>query len=279
MARYFNWVSGSEGNYLGGSSPVSAYPITMSIWFNPDRNDNTYDAMFLGASGSEYVGIYLNLANSSGNAYVTATVNDSVYAATSNQYAAETWNHAAATFGSNTNRRAFLNGQGGTVNTTTRSMTTPVNTMIGGFNIGSNVFGAMGGDLADAAVWNIVLTDAEIVALSKGVSPLNIRPSNLMAYWPIYGISSPEPNLARTGSALNLTLGATGGATSFQVPHPPVRRPFAGTSGIVMPPAFVPTGRTKIWNGSTWELKPVKVWTGSAWIEKPAKIWNGSAWV
>jgi hypothetical protein len=38
-------------------------------------------------------------------------------------------------------------------------------------------------------------------------------------------------------------------------------------------------GRTKVWNGSAWVLKPVKVWTGSAWVTKPLKVWNGSAWI
>ncbi len=39
------------------------------------------------------------------------------------------------------------------------------------------------------------------------------------------------------------------------------------------------SGNVKVWNGSTWVVKPVKVWNGSAWVVKPAKYWNGSAWV
>jgi hypothetical protein len=40
-----------------------------------------------------------------------------------------------------------------------------------------------------------------------------------------------------------------------------------------------PAGRAKVWNGSSWVVKPVKVWSGSAWVTKPVKVWNGSAWV
>jgi hypothetical protein len=47
--------------------------------------------------------------------------------------------------------------------------------------------GAHDGLLAEVAIWNIALSDAEIKLLSKGVSPLMIRPANLKGYWPIFG--------------------------------------------------------------------------------------------
>lgn len=39
------------------------------------------------------------------------------------------------------------------------------------------------------------------------------------------------------------------------------------------------SGRVKIWDGSSFKLKPVKIWNGSSWVTKQAKIWNGSNWV
>lgn len=39
-------------------------------------------------------------------------------------------------------------------------------------------------DTLTEASWNVVLTDAEIVALAAGISPLFIRPQNLIAYSP-----------------------------------------------------------------------------------------------
>lgn len=38
------------------------------------------------------------------------------------------------------------------------------------------------------------------------------------------------------------------------------------------------TGQMKIYNGSTWALKPVNVWNGSSWVTKPVKWWNGTSW-
>lgn len=39
------------------------------------------------------------------------------------------------------------------------------------------------------------------------------------------------------------------------------------------------SGQIKVWNGSSWVVKPVKVWNGSSWVTKPVKRWNGTAWV
>jgi hypothetical protein len=38
-------------------------------------------------------------------------------------------------------------------------------------------------------------------------------------------------------------------------------------------------GKIKVWNGSSWVVKPVKFYNGSTWIEGMTKRWNGSAWV
>ena len=47
--------------------------------------------------------------------------------------------------------------------------------------------------------------------------------------------------------------------------------------GVDTPPP-VSSGNIKIFNGTTFEAKPVKVWSSSAWVTKPLKCWNGSTW-
>lgn len=73
------------------------------------------------------------------------------------------------------------------------------------------------GDLCEAAIWNTSLTAAEIRGLAAGVSPRVVRPMNLLAYWPIWGLSYPEPDmgknrahLAQVGSALAATRQMSG---------------------------------------------------------------------
>ena len=39
------------------------------------------------------------------------------------------------------------------------------------------------------------------------------------------------------------------------------------------------TGYIKVWDGTSWVLKPMKYWDGSNWVIKPVKFYNGSTWV
>lgn len=61
------------------------------------------------------------------------------------------------------------------------------------------------GDLAEIAVWNTALTGAEAAALAKGFSPLFVRPSALVAYWPLIGRTDPEIDVWKNRLAGTLT--------------------------------------------------------------------------
>lgn len=64
------------------------------------------------------------------------------------------------------------------------------------------------GDIAECAVWNVALTDAEIAAYNKGVSPFLIRPINLFRYYPLYG-TTQEADLSGSGD-----VGTNNGSTA-----------------------------------------------------------------
>ena len=42
------------------------------------------------------------------------------------------------------------------------------------------------GSWLKAAEWDVVLTDVEIEALGRGISPVFIRPDHLVWFWPLY---------------------------------------------------------------------------------------------
>jgi hypothetical protein len=71
------------------------------------------------------------------------------------------------------------------------------------------------GSLADGAQWNTNLSAAEITALSKGARPYTIRPANLLGWWPLDGLQSPEEELS--GAKNNGTL--TGTTAAFGPPY------------------------------------------------------------
>ena len=59
------------------------------------------------------------------------------------------------------------------------------------------------GRLAESAIWNAALTAAEMASLGAGFSPLCIRPSALVAYWPQLQLLDPVHD--RFGSTLDET--------------------------------------------------------------------------
>lgn len=134
------------------------------------------------------------------------------------------WNHIVAKFVSSTSRYAYLNGVAGSQNTgNIAPSANPDKTAIG-VQIredGSLNQAATASRIAEVGFWNTDLTDAEIAALAKGVSPLLIRFQNLVAYYPlIRGDSSgDEPN--PKDAAYKMT---EQGTISVQ-PHPPVFMP------------------------------------------------------
>ena len=89
-----------------------------------------------------------------------------------------------------------------------------------------------GGSLAEYAIWNVVLSAAELSSLAAGVSPEFIRPASLTVYIPILG-QSTEPNY-RSGSAGTVT-----GTTSSA--HPRVYKPY-GLLQLGIPYVAPPAG-------------------------------------
>ncbi len=47
------------------------------------------------------------------------------------------------------------------------------------------------GEMWDWAAWNVQLTAAEFAYLATGISPLMVRPQNLLGYWPMHDTNNP----------------------------------------------------------------------------------------
>ena len=73
------------------------------------------------------------------------------------------------------------------------------------------------GDLAEAAMWDVALTDAQVTMLGLGFCPLLVAPEGLVAYWPLLGRFDPEISPVG-GFALTLT------ASPANAVHPIIRR-------------------------------------------------------
>lgn len=227
MARSFNGTS--DFINCGNSSTLNPTgALTVSVW-----------TLLTGLSGSQWVVARDDNALGRSFSFGTVTTNFTLQVNGANQIssavgASGVWQHRLFTGNGGgvgaTTYAGYLNGVASGGGTTTGPL--PAATT-GNFTIGERTFAAsqgfVGGRIAEAAIWNIVLTAGEISALAKGARPNTIRRSALLGWWPIDGIQSPEPDFS--GNKNNGTLTGTAFVTG-----PPVRlfSPYRPT-----PPEFI----------------------------------------
>jgi len=238
VARAF--VAASSQQLFNASTPVSGVPLSMACWYRTTTGawKGLIDLANSAGGSTGEVGLGLTATGTTiGANRVVAEINGGVggtSAVSSSSYSqANAWEHAAAVFASNTSRAAYLNG--GNKGTATLSATPA------GLNeafVGNDIFNDYhDGAIADAAIWAAALDDFEVAALALGVSPLLIRPSALVAYWPLVGMTSPEIDLI---GRRELTIT---GATA--APQPRLIVPVGQAVGRFGSHVFLLTGVTK----------------------------------
>jgi hypothetical protein len=223
MARLFTSAS---SQYLENTSAVlTSMPFTMACWFRSSDITTTQTAMALGASGSNDRWALFLAGAQAGDFLQAASVQSgtTTAAATTTGFLADTWHHGCAVFASANSRSIYIDGGSKGSNAGSSTPGTPNRTSIGARN-SSGVYGVfMSGRIADAGIWNVALSDAEVAALAKGLHPTRMRPDALVAFWELCGDDSPEPDwhlIGGTRYAMTLANAPTKAA------HAPVS-PFA----------------------------------------------------
>lgn len=139
---------------------------------------------------------------------------------------------AVADFGAGT-LTPYLTGTGNQVAATYGSTTYVAGTptipdQLGGWVDGGNVLRQYDGRLAHAALWRAPLDSVDMLYLALGVSPLDIRPNDLVAYWPLLGIHSPEIDYG----PYNMTVTITGSVPAYTTSDAPMIPPLLEESGF-----------------------------------------------
>lgn len=161
-----------------------SYPITLYLRFSADRDD-AGEALF--ALHSAEHGHSIRLGGNIAGKPVRAVSSYGAGPANDNgAYQVGVYASAGALFSSVTNRLVFVDQR------TPITGTNPTTESVGNAKayIATRPFeGAEGlffdGAGAEAAIWSVALTAAEIASLAKGFSPRRIRPQSLVFYAPL----------------------------------------------------------------------------------------------
>lgn len=130
------------------------------------------------------------------------------------------WNHFAYVWTGGTDSELYLNGASiGTKGT---------NAVWGGADTArviGNVVPAAGntdvrGSMAHVAIYTRRLTADEIVSLAGRAFPSLVAPGALQDFWPLWGVSDPEPNLAGGTAGTLTSVDAADGPGQFMPPPP-----------------------------------------------------------
>lgn len=206
MARKF--VSAS--NQTGGNSTFAgvSYPFTMAHWFNTTilggSNQNMVMLYPSTNSGFNNIGTGIDGASSKAETFTSDTIGTfDVNILGSVALTTGVWHHIAMVCASSNNKISYLDGVA-TPTTFLQNLLSQGNVSVGNYTGGSGVFN---GSLAEIAFWSSALTPNEINSLVRGAATYSVRPNSLLAYWPMWGLASPEVELG--GGRNSLTLANT----------------------------------------------------------------------
>ena len=207
MARDFTAVSSDK---LSVNVAVrTAYPLSLSIWFNSDDVTGTYALMDIADTAVDDDDWLLLIQGGVAGDPVdfnTRQLGTSDAARTTTGYTAGTWFHALGTGASSTSRACYLNGGGKGTATTDLTPASLDRTAIGIRSRAGDSL-RLAGLAAECAIYSVALSDAEALMLANGLHPYSIQAGNLAGYWPVYGHASPEVDWSGGGN--NMTVAGT----------------------------------------------------------------------
>lgn len=182
MAYAFN----GSTQYIFGDQSVNAAPLTLYVNGSCNNLGAQQFALALGHTNGSFIALaYRGDVN---NDPVTAYESNFIqtpYSASLTAYRQSIFESVAAVFVSNEYRSVYLNGVEGIPNTHVLPTDANANKTSIGVLFRVTAVAYFTGITAECAIWNVVLTSAEIASLAKGFSPRRIRPQSRVFYAPL----------------------------------------------------------------------------------------------
>lgn len=175
-------LNGSN-QYFSAGLPVGITqnePLTLACRFFVDSFASTTRLVVVGATSTSTSRYLLEVVSTG----VLRAAKNTGAGGNSGAVSLSTWHHGAAVFTSDTSRTVYLNGVG-----TTNTLSIPDGTTaFDGLTIGRNVESSgnfLNGRIAEVGIWTAALSAAEVISLSNGFTPDQVRPESLAFYAPL----------------------------------------------------------------------------------------------
>ena len=182
-------LNGTNQYISVNSAPASGIPLTLSALVYPSFNDVQYPIIDVtdsfGATTGSRVTMFFN-GGAAGDPVqcLACNTNTCGSAITTSGFSINTWNSGISVSTQN-NRSSFINASGKGTNESTINLAILTSMRLATRIVDGSVDSYLNGRLAECAIWNVALTDAEIASLAKGFKPTRIRPQSLVFYAPL----------------------------------------------------------------------------------------------
>lgn len=219
MPREFS--SASSQALTRSNAVISAYPFTVAAWARATTVASLQEVISIGANtGANQNEVSIGFSATGAPRARVATAGTERIATAGAAPSNGAWCHICGVFTNSTSRDCYLNAANKGSNTSSVNLSGSLDRMALGRRELDTPSNYLTGAIAEAAIWSVALDIDEITALAKGVCPLLIRPTALLAYWPLFGNDSPEPDRWRNSYALTLVNTPTKSTDGIRVYYP-----------------------------------------------------------
>lgn len=177
----------SEGLYTDNAA-FTAAPATMSAWFLPDTTTEIMEIVFVGDKDSANNDRFaMQCTSSPDKLRFQVRTGSSTNAVTSNTLTDGSWHHGCACEIASNDHQVYLDGDTANKGTSTTSrVPSGVNRTAIGFEGHSTQDEFFDGRICEVAIWDVAISEVEVVALSNRAHPFSIRPQSLVFYSAMY---------------------------------------------------------------------------------------------
>jgi hypothetical protein len=179
----YNFTAASSQYLSTVSAPASGTPMTIACWVRPTSVAAAQASVAVGVSSGtsrNQIGIA-----SGGGPQINSTGTSSQTSTSGTGISANTWSHLCGTFSSTVLRELWQNATKTATGTANCGTQSTANAIVIGARWNTTLGLYASADLAECAVWNVVLADAEIASLADGMTCDKVRPQSLVFYAPL----------------------------------------------------------------------------------------------